>query len=63
MSTQQIARMTEYQNRNQLLSDQDGVKLIKIPFGTFAGVRERLFVIEKNGMVAFDTGDQGGGQN
>ncbi|MBV8175612.1 MAG: hypothetical protein JO151_13775 [Verrucomicrobia bacterium] len=63
MSTQQIAGMTEYQNRNQLLSDQDGVKLIKIPFGTFAGVQERLFVIEKNGMVAFDTGDQGGGQN
>jgi hypothetical protein len=55
MSTQQIAGITAYQNRNQLFSDQDGVKLIKIRFGTFAGVQERLFVIEKNGMVAFDT--------
>ena len=43
--------------------DVEGLKLKRISIGTFAGTEERVFVIKNGRMHAFDTGDQGGGQN
>ena len=39
------------------------VKLVRVAIGTFAGTREQVFVVKAGEMVAFNTGDQGGGQN
>jgi hypothetical protein len=41
----------------------EGLKLIGISIGTFAGTEERVFVIKPGHAYAFNTGDQGGGQN
>lgn len=41
----------------------EGLKQIRISVGTFAGTEERVFVVNNSRMHAFDTGDQGGGQN
>lgn len=54
-------------NRNSLEIDPtrelEGLKLKRIPIGTFAGTEERVFVIRRGQTHAFDSGDQGGGQN
>jgi len=63
MNTELVTNVTDYESRKQPALDFNGMKLIRIPFGTFAGVQERLFLVERNGLVAFDTGDQGAGQN
>ena len=44
-------------------SEVEGLKLIGISIGTFAGTEERVFVIKDGQTHAFDTGDQGSGQN
>jgi len=44
-------------------SEPERIKLIRISIGTFAGSEERAFVIQHGQAHAFDTGDQGGGQN
>ena len=41
----------------------EGLKLKPVSIGTFAGTEERVFVITHGQTHAFDTGDQGGGQN
>jgi hypothetical protein len=41
----------------------EGLKLKRVSIGTFAGPEERVFVITHGQTHAFDTGDQGGGQN
>jgi hypothetical protein len=41
----------------------EGLKLIRIPIGTFAGTQEQVFVVKDGQIHAFDTGEQGGGQN
>jgi hypothetical protein len=46
-----------------LSSEVERIKLIRISIGTFAGTEERAFVIRDGRAHAFDTGDQGGGQN
>lgn len=44
-------------------SEGEGLKLKRVSIGTFAGTEERVFVIKHGQTHAFDTGDQGGGQN
>ena len=63
MNTELVTNVTEYESRKQPAPNFNGMKVIRVPFGTFAGVQERLFVVERDGLVAFDTGDQGAGQN
>jgi hypothetical protein len=41
----------------------DGLKLIRIPIGTFGGTMEQIFVVKDGQAHAFNTGDQGGGQS
>jgi hypothetical protein len=41
----------------------DGLKLIRIPIGTFGGTMEQIFIVKDGQAHAFDTGDQGGGQS
>jgi hypothetical protein len=40
-----------------------GNEVHRVPLGTFAGAQYRLFVVSSGESEAFDTGDQGGGQN
>lgn len=63
MNTEPVTSVTDYQSRKQPAPDLNGMKLIRVSFGTFAGVQERLILVERDGLVAFDTGDQGAGQN
>ena len=41
----------------------DGLKLIRIPIGTFGGTMEQIFIVKDGQAHAFNTGDQGGGQS
>ena len=53
--------------RRQLGTDStgelDGLKLIRIPIGTFGGTMEQIFIVKDGQAHAFNTGDQGGGQS
>jgi len=40
-----------------------GIEVRRVSLGTFAGTQYRLFVVPSGESAAFDTGDQGGGQN
>jgi hypothetical protein len=40
-----------------------GLKLIRIPIGTFGGTIEQVVLVEDGQIHAFNTGDQGGGQS
>jgi hypothetical protein len=41
----------------------NGLKLIRIPIGTFGGTIEQVVLVEDGQIHAFNTGDQGGGQS
>jgi len=41
----------------------DGLKLIRIPIGTFGGTTEQIYIVKDGQAHAFNTGDQGGGQS
>lgn len=45
------------------IREAEGLKLVRVPIGTFAGTLERVFVVKDGQTDAFDTGDQAGGQN
>ena len=40
-----------------------GLRLVKVPIGTFAGTQERIFAVEAGQTIALNLGDQGSGQN
>jgi hypothetical protein len=44
-------------------ADLHEVKARTVPFGTFAGTLNRLIVLQNGKYLAWDTGDQAGGQN
>jgi len=41
----------------------NGREMKRVPIGTFAGAQELLLVVRNDKSQAFNTGDQGGGQN
>jgi len=41
----------------------NGLRLIRIPIGTFGGTVERVVLVKDGEFHAFNTGDQGGGQS
>ncbi|HEY4784140.1 MAG TPA: hypothetical protein VIH54_20125, partial [Chthoniobacterales bacterium] len=42
-----------------LFSGQTGChEVIRVPFGTFTGTRERLFLVQHGELLAFDLGDR-----
>jgi hypothetical protein len=63
MKTQEQTNLTIYSNQSYLSSEQGGLQIIRVPVGTFAGTRERLFLIQDGEFHGFDLGNQGGGQN
>jgi hypothetical protein len=63
MKTQERTNLTTYSNQSYLGGELDGLQVIRIPFGTFAGTQERLFLVQDAELHGFDTGNQGGGQN
>jgi hypothetical protein len=63
MKIQEQTNLTTYSNQSYLGSEHGGLEIVRIPFGTFAGTHERLFLIQNGELHGFDTGNQGGGQN
>jgi hypothetical protein len=57
MSIHELSEMVE------LTAEFAGMKVCKVPLGTFAGTQYRLIIFPKDESRALDTGDQGGGQN
>jgi hypothetical protein len=41
----------------------NGLRLIRIPIGTFGGTMEQVVLVKEGQIHAFNTGDQGGGQS
>jgi hypothetical protein len=41
----------------------NGLRLIRIPIGTFGGTMEQVVLVKDGQIHAFNTGDQGGGQS
>jgi hypothetical protein len=62
MKIQQETNLTTY-SISYRGSEHGGLEVIPVPFGTFAGTHERLFLIQNGELQGFDTGNQGGGQN
>jgi len=61
-----IEQLTDLGRYSQIVDstrELEGLKLIRIPIGTFGGTQERVFVVKDGHIHAFDTGDQGGGQS
>jgi hypothetical protein len=50
-------------NSNYLGGELDGLEIIRISVGTFAGTQERFLLAPEGQAFGFDTGSQGGGQN
>jgi hypothetical protein len=63
MKTQEQTNLATYLTQSYIDENSDGVQVIRIPVGTFAGTRERLFLVQNGELQGFDTGNQGGGQN
>jgi hypothetical protein len=63
MKIQEETNLTTYSNQSFLDSEHGGLEIIRVPFGTFAGTHEGLFLIQNGELQGFDTGNQGGGQN
>ena len=59
-----MTHLTKYFNGPVSDHELEGLRIIRVPFGTFAGTQERLFVVQADHeLAAFNTGDQAGGQN
>jgi hypothetical protein len=64
MKTLEVTHLTKYFNGPVSDHELEGLRIIRVPFGTFAGTQERLFVVQADHeLAAFNTGDQAGGQN
>jgi hypothetical protein len=63
MKIHEQTNLTTYSNQSYLGSEQGGLEIVRVPFGTFSGTHERLFLIQNGELHGFDTGNQGGGQN
>jgi hypothetical protein len=63
MKIQEETNLTINSNQSYLDSEHGGLEIVRVPFGTFAGTDERLFLIQNGELQGFDTGNQGGGQN
>lgn len=59
----ELTTLGRYVQESDSTRELDGLKLIRIPVGTFGGTQEHLFVVKDGQAHAFDTGDQGGGQS
>ena len=43
--------------------EKNDLQIIRVSVGTFAGTKERLFLVRDGELAGFDIGNQGGGQN
>jgi|HubBroStandDraft_3_1064219.scaffolds.fasta_scaffold1847695_2 hypothetical protein len=63
MKIQEQTKLTTYSNQSYFGGELDGLQVIRIPVGTFAGTQERLFLIPDGELPGLDFAHQGGGQN
>jgi hypothetical protein len=63
MKIQEQTNRMNYSNRPAFSGEVDGLQVIRVPVGTFAGTQERLFLVPDGQLPGFDIGHQGGGQN
>jgi hypothetical protein len=61
--TQELIDLSRLANVIDSDREIEGIKLIRIPVGTFAGTVERIFLVKDGQTHGFNTGDQGGGQS
>jgi hypothetical protein len=61
--TQELIDLDRYSNAIDSTREIEGFKLIRIPIGTFGGTVEQVFLVKGGHTHAFNTGEQGGGQN
>jgi hypothetical protein len=61
--TQQLIDLDRESVGSNSSLELNGLKLIRIPIGTFGGTLEQVFFVKDDQICAFNTGDQGGGQN
>ena len=61
--TQELIDLGRHLNAIDSTREIEGLKLIRIPVGTFGGTLERVYVVKEGQAYAFNTGDQGGGQS
>jgi hypothetical protein len=63
MKIQEQTNRMNYSDRSAFSGELDGLQVIRVPVGTFAGTQERLFLVPDGELPGFDIGHQGGGQN
>jgi hypothetical protein len=63
MKIQEQTNLRIYSNHSTFGGELDGLQVVRVPVGTFAGTQERLFLIQDGELLGFDIGNQGGGQN
>jgi hypothetical protein len=61
--TQELIDLGRYSTVTDSTREIEGFKLIRIPIGTFGGTVERVYLVKEGQAHAFNTGEQGGGQN
>jgi hypothetical protein len=63
MNTEKLISISIDSNGLSLEPDLAGLRVVRVPVGTFAGTVERLFLTKNGDTRGFDIGNQGGGQN
>ena len=51
MKIHEQTNLTTYSNQSYLGSEQGGLEIVRVPFGTFAGTHERLFLIQNGDSI------------
>jgi hypothetical protein len=63
MKTEEQTNVMNHSIRSAFSGALDGLQVIRVPVGTFAGTQERLLLVPGGELTGFDIGHQGGGQN
>ncbi|MBV8970094.1 MAG: hypothetical protein JO331_13680 [Verrucomicrobia bacterium] len=63
MKTEKLISIAVDSNGLSLENDLAGLRVVRVPVGTFAGTVERLLLTRNGDTQGFDIGNQGGGQN
>jgi hypothetical protein len=63
MKTEKQVQIAIDSDESTIELDLVGLKITRVPVGSFAGTIERLFLTTNGDTEGFDAGSQGGGQN
>jgi hypothetical protein len=63
MNIEEQTNRMSYSDQTAFSGELDGLQIVRVPVGTFAGTQERLLLVPDGELAGFDIGHQGGGQN